>query len=143
MDIIVRNESVERAKAGDKIKITGTPIVVPDIAQLIGNKINYHRDSTQGRALDGLGQDGVTGLKALGVRQLAYKTVFLASFILQVDQKNALSALHDMEDDDPHRIWISQLTPSQRQMIDDMRADKRIYQKLAASIAPHIYGSFY
>lgn len=36
MDIIMRNECVEKAKAGDRIIITGTPIVVPDVAQLIG-----------------------------------------------------------------------------------------------------------
>ncbi len=32
----MRNECVEKAKAGDRIIITGTPIVVPDVAQLIG-----------------------------------------------------------------------------------------------------------
>ena len=37
MDIIMRTECVEKAKAGDRVVITGTPIVVPDVAQLIGN----------------------------------------------------------------------------------------------------------
>lgn len=36
LDIIVRNSNTERAKAGDKVTVTGTPIVVPDVAQLIG-----------------------------------------------------------------------------------------------------------
>ena len=39
MDIILRNEIVERAKAGDKVIITGIPIVTPDIGQLIGEFI--------------------------------------------------------------------------------------------------------
>lgn len=32
MDVIVRGEMVERAKAGDKCIFTGTLIVVPDVA---------------------------------------------------------------------------------------------------------------
>ena len=36
MDIILRNQIVESAKAGDSIIITGCPIVVPDISQLMG-----------------------------------------------------------------------------------------------------------
>lgn len=62
MDIIMRNECVEKAKAGDRVIITGTPIVVPDVAQLIGliffsfnyfisgNKIVMQRDSSNRRA---------------------------------------------------------------------------------------------
>lgn len=34
IDVIVRNEQVDRAKPGDKCVFTGTLIVVPDIAQL-------------------------------------------------------------------------------------------------------------
>jgi DNA replication licensing factor MCM6 len=36
MDVIVRNEIVEKAKAGDSVIVTGCPIVVPDVMQLIG-----------------------------------------------------------------------------------------------------------
>jgi hypothetical protein len=32
LDVIVRGEMVERAKAGDKCTFTGTPIVIPDVA---------------------------------------------------------------------------------------------------------------
>lgn len=34
MDVILRNEIVERAKAGDKCVFTGTLIAIPDIAQM-------------------------------------------------------------------------------------------------------------
>lgn len=34
MDVIVRNEMVDRAKAGDKCTFTGTLIVIPDITSL-------------------------------------------------------------------------------------------------------------
>ncbi len=34
LDVFVRNDLVERAKAGDKADFTGCLIVIPDIAQL-------------------------------------------------------------------------------------------------------------
>ena len=49
---------------------------------------------------DGFGQEGVTGLKSLGVRELTYKLIFMASFIQQVEEKTALSALHDMTEEE-------------------------------------------
>lgn len=49
MDVIFRNEAVETAKAGDRVFITGTPLVVPDVGQLIGNKIQAQRDAGSGR----------------------------------------------------------------------------------------------
>lgn len=143
IDVILRNESVERAKAGDKINITGTPLVVPDVAQLIGNKVDFRRDASNKRGQEGFGQEGVTGLKALGAREMTYRVIFLASFIQQVDEKNALSALHDLNgEDDSHEFWYSQLSAEQRDQIERMRQDRRIYLKLATSIAPHIYGNF-
>jgi len=36
IDVILRNELVERGKAGDKVVITGMPIVIPDVGQLFG-----------------------------------------------------------------------------------------------------------
>lgn len=92
--------------------------------------------------LDGFGQDGVTGLKSLGVRDLTYRMVFLASFICDAEEKNALSALHDMEPQDDQNSYFMKLEDEEKEQIEAMRADKRLYQKLATSIAPHIYGKF-
>jgi hypothetical protein len=36
IDVIVRNESVEQCKPGDKCLFTGAFIVIPDVAKLIG-----------------------------------------------------------------------------------------------------------
>lgn len=141
MDVILRGEGVERAKAGDKIRITGSPLVVPDVAQLIGNKVQIQRDAAGRRGQEGYGQDGISGLKALGVREMTYKLIFMATFIQQIDEKNALSALHDMEEDeDPHTAWLARLSASEKEQINQMKSDRRIYQKLASSISPHIYG---
>lgn len=42
IDVILRNETVEKAKAGDKCIFTGTLIVVPDVSQLNTVLYTYH-----------------------------------------------------------------------------------------------------
>src|SRR3954464_5558234 len=88
LDVIVRSDIVERAKAGDKCIFTGTLIVVPDITQLTvpGAKVESQRDVSS-RTKDGLGSQGVTGLAALGVRDLTYKLSFLACMVQPAEEK--------------------------------------------------------
>ena len=48
LDVILRSEMVERAKAGDKCVFTGTFVVVPDVSQLGipgGNNAQMMRES--------------------------------------------------------------------------------------------------
>ena len=91
LDVILRGEMVERAKAGDKCVFTGTFIVVPDVSQLGlpgGNKAELQREANKGNANSitaGVGGSGVTGLKSLGVRDLQYKTAFLACMVHDAD----------------------------------------------------------
>ena len=49
MDVILRNEIVETAKAGDKVIIVGMPIVIPDVSQLFGQSAEARRDDFGGR----------------------------------------------------------------------------------------------
>ena len=90
LDVILRSELVERAKAGDKCVFTGTFIVVPDVSQLGlpgGNKAELMREANRGTAngAGSVGGNGVTGLKTLGVRDLQYKTAFLACMVQDAD----------------------------------------------------------
>lgn len=89
LDVILRSEMVERAKAGDKCVFTGTFIVVPDVSQLGlpgGNKAEMQREANKGNsATGGVGGNGVSGLKSLGVRDLQYKTAFLACMVHDAD----------------------------------------------------------
>lgn len=85
LDVILRSEMVERAKAGDKCVFTGTFIVVPDVSQLGlpgGNKAELQREAARNM---GTAASGVTGLKVLGVRDLQYKTAFLACMVNDAD----------------------------------------------------------
>jgi DNA replication licensing factor MCM6 len=91
LDVILRSELVERAKAGDKCVFTGTLIVVPDVSQLGipgGNQAQLMKEANQGgksAANAGGPGGGVTGLKSLGVRDLQYKTAFLACMVHDAD----------------------------------------------------------
>lgn len=89
---------VERAKAGDKCVFTGTFIVVPDVAQLGLPGVNAEmlRQANGGRTSGpggfGGASMGVSGLKALGVKDLTYKTAFLACMVQSADSR--VSGLH-------------------------------------------------
>lgn len=101
LDVILRSEMVERAKAGDKCVFTGTFIVVPDVSQLGlpgGNKAQMQREASKGGATTGgVGGNGVTGLKALGVRDLQYKTAFLACMVHDADGRVGVFILFEAQ----------------------------------------------
>jgi DNA replication licensing factor MCM6 len=87
--VILRADMVEKAKAGDKCTFTGTFIVVPDVSQLGLPGVNKEmmRENKSGRGDGGVASQGVTGLKALGVRDLQYKTAFLACHVRSASAK--------------------------------------------------------
>lgn len=74
IDVILRNETCEQCKPGDNISFTGTLIVVPDVAQYYSKAPKMIRNTAPSGP-----SDGVTGIKAIGVRELNYRLVFLAN----------------------------------------------------------------
>lgn len=105
LDVILRSELVERAKAGDKCVFTGTFIVVPDVSQLGlpgGNKAELIREASKSGANAATGgvSGGVTGLKSLGVRDLQYKTAFLACMVHDADGRVSGIYAHQRNDSD-------------------------------------------
>lgn len=88
LDVILRGETVERAKPGDRCTFTGTFIVVPDVSQLGLPGVNNEMMKEAARGAGGsAGAAGVTGLKSLGVRDLQYKTAFLACMVADADAR--------------------------------------------------------
>ncbi|KAJ3353646.1 MCM DNA helicase complex subunit mcm6 [Entophlyctis luteolus] len=138
IDVILRNEVVEKAKAGDSVIIFGTPIVVPDVGQLIGSKAESARDVSIIRG-DGF-SEGITGLKALGVRDLSYKLSILGYYVRSLKDKNALTAGHDAFETGDIEEIEKQFSETELQEIYEMRADKRLYSNIINSLAPHIFG---
>ncbi|KAI8076810.1 MCM2/3/5 family-domain-containing protein [Halteromyces radiatus] len=144
LDVIVRGEMVERAKAGDKCIFTGTPIVIPDITafRTPGTSVEAQRD-TNTRSREGLANEGVTGLKSLGVRDLTYKLSFLSCMVQPTTiHTTSASNLHadDYEEEDQTKV-LHDLTPKE---LDDLKlmlnTEDAIYSKLVGSIAPNVFG---
>ncbi|KAG8906778.1 MCM DNA helicase complex subunit mcm6 [Tulasnella sp. 403] len=150
LDIILRSEIVERAKAGDKCIFTGTFIVVPDISQLstpgMGAEVTRGGGGFGGgRAVDGgLGTQGLTGLKSLGVRDLQYKTAFLACMVNAADAEGRVGTANlrgEIDDGvEDQEEFLASLTDPERDELMAMATSDHIYSRLVESIAPTVFG---
>jgi DNA replication licensing factor MCM6 len=158
MDVILRGEIVDRAKAGEKCIFTGSLIVVPDVSQLglPGIRPTAVRDDRGSRSAD-VGGSGVSGLKALGVRDLTYRLAFLACMVTPdtsalgassdgqaVDLISALTQASSYENAESVKDAQDAILASYSQAeIEDLRHmvhSDRIYSRLVQSLAPMIYG---
>lgn len=83
IDVIVRDETCERCKPGDKVKVVGCLIVVPDVPSMMNpSELKRQDRRTLGTRSDAsFSTDGVRGLKGLGNRDLTYKMSFFGSYI--------------------------------------------------------------
>ncbi|VDM66306.1 unnamed protein product, partial [Strongylus vulgaris] len=141
-DVIVRGEMVESVQPGDRCSLTGTLIVIPDISQLSspvtfsGLRAEAGGDN-RGRASER--DAGLTGLKALGVRDLNYKLAFLACHI---ESNNTKFGGKDFshENIDHLRLW-KQMSNQEHAVLKTMSEDKRISENLVESLFPNIYGN--
>jgi DNA replication licensing factor MCM6 len=139
LDVILRGEIVERAKAGDKCVFTGTFIVVPDVAQMGVPGVNAQMQR-EGAGRGGETNQGVSGLKTLGVRDLTYKTAFLACMSQNGEERKGGDAAEETEEMDPDRL-MEGLTPAERDELEAMVQTDDIYSRLVHSIAPTVYGA--
>jgi DNA replication licensing factor MCM6 len=137
VDIILRHEVVELAKAGDKCSFTGTLMVSPDVSQLSGSSGRVQLQ-TRGGQREGYSQEGITGLKNLGVRDLTYKMVFLGGTVSPLDGK--LGAVNVRDEAATTASVVNELTEQERLELIAMKDDPKIYDKLASSIAPTVFG---
>lgn len=163
MDIILRGEIVDRAKAGEKCVFTGALIVVPDVSQLglPGVRPTAVRDDRNAPRTGDAGGSGVSGLKALGVRDLTYRLAFLSCMVtpdtstpgsgstqqLSGQASNILASLNQTAPIDPNEpgdhaqeAVLASMTPAE---IDDLRRmvhSDHIYSRLVNSLAPMVYG---
>ena len=82
LDVILRNEMVERAQPGDICQFFGQLTVVPDIVSMVkpGDRTQVLMKNTESRG-NTVGMEGVTGLKQTGVRDLNYKLVFICNWV--------------------------------------------------------------
>ena len=137
----------DRVKAGDKIVATGCPCVVPDA----GGLARAGENAVAGR-LNNMAQ-GVTGAQSVaGTREMTYKMLFSACGVERAEEadgrgrdddeaddalrqlKSAGGALDGVEDIVTPRDAKDALTAKK------MRQRPRLYDALAESIAPAVFG---
>ncbi|ORY59719.1 MCM2/3/5 family protein [Pseudomassariella vexata] len=157
MDVILRGEIVDRAKAGEKCIFTGALIVVPDVSQLglPGVRPTAIRDDRGPRGNDA-GGSGVSGLKSLGVRDLTYRLAFLACMTTPDASTPGQSATHQVHDiissltqanadsadtvEQAQTAVLNSMTPSEIDELREMVHSGHIYSRLVQSLAPMVYG---
>lgn len=137
IDVICRNDVVEIAKAGDKMLFTGFTAVIPDTAKLGDTATGVKTFSGRG---DGLGE-GVSGLKAMGVREFNYKMLFIACTVQVVSQHKERDVvnLNDLRGIETG-IDVHDLSEEDQQEIINMRNTSQLYSKMADSICPTVHG---
>ncbi|GAA5928542.1 hypothetical protein JCM3775_004560 [Rhodotorula graminis] len=146
LDVVLRAEIVERAKAGDKCIFTGTFIVVPDVAALglPGVNAQMMRENQGGRGNTGAmgGNMGVSGLKSLGVKDLTYKTAFLACMATSAEARSSATNIRsdDQGVEENRKEFLESLTREEVQQLEAMVRSDHIYSRLVSSIAPTVYG---
>ncbi|CAL9241936.1 unnamed protein product [Arabidopsis halleri] len=139
LDVILRHEIVEQARAGDTVIFTGTVVVIPDISALAapGERAECRRDSSQQKSSTA-GHEGVQGLKALGVRDLSYRLAFIANSVQIADgsrNTDMRNRQNDSNEDDQQQFTAEELDE-----IQQMRNTPDYFNKLVGSMAPTVFG---
>ncbi|KAF8764154.1 Zygotic DNA replication licensing factor like protein [Argiope bruennichi] len=140
VEVILRAEAVEMAQPGDRVDFIGTLIVVPDVSQLSIPGIRTE-SSARHKGREGFETEGVRGLKALGVRELSYKTAFLATTVIPSDVKVGALEILTAEPSKKGDHILKDLTGQEWQKIYDMSLDRNLYQNLIKSLFPTIHGN--
>ncbi|KAH9258558.1 hypothetical protein BASA81_003060 [Batrachochytrium salamandrivorans] len=146
IEVIARHESVEQAKPGDKCVFTGTLIVVPEVSRLRAPGDPKGNPNGDRPARSGDDTTGVTGLRALGVRDLTYTLHFLACSIQQCDGFGMTP--HQALEDQGYEFTRKEIcnrvretfTEEEQLEVEQMSQQPNLLDKMKRSFAPAIYG---
>ncbi|XP_041912496.1 MCM6 minichromosome maintenance deficient 6, like [Alosa sapidissima] len=138
MEVVLRAEAVETAQAGDRCDFTGTLIVVPDVSAMA---LSGTRAETSSRVTgkEGFDQEGIQGLKALGVRELSYRLAFLACHVGPTNPRFGGKELR--QEDQTAESVKNQMTVQEWEKVFEMSQDKNLYHNLCSSLFPTIHGN--
>jgi DNA replication licensing factor MCM6 len=146
MDVILRHEAVETARAGDKAVFTGTLTVVPETApaNMAGDRTEL---GSSGKGSVAGMSTGVGGLRDFGVRELFYRTCFVAHSVVNVagptaggNESVSVNTGVNIRGGDDEKEVVNSFTQEQLNDIERMSKDPKIYEKLVRSIAPTVHG---
>ncbi|XP_023003527.1 DNA replication licensing factor MCM6 isoform X1 [Cucurbita maxima] len=138
LDVILRHEMVERARAGDTVIFTGTVVVIPDILALAspGERAECRREASE-RKNSAVGHEGMRGLRALGVRDLSYRLAFIANSVQVLDGRRDFDIRNRKKDADEDN---QQFTTEELDEVQRMRNTPDFFNRLIDSIAPAVFG---
>ncbi|GAU93915.1 hypothetical protein RvY_05778 [Ramazzottius varieornatus] len=139
VEVILRAECVDIVQPGDRVDVTGTLIVVPDVGQLAvpGARAESSARHKQGETTH---LEGIRGLKALGVRDLTYRMAFLACHIEPTVQRAGAGGMIRYEDMTAEDLKKA-LLPGDLEKLSQMSEDPALYDKLIHSMFPTIHGN--
>ena len=136
LDIILRGaDQVECVQAGDKCEFIGTLIVVPDVAQMLAGQAGLVRTES-GKSQQ---QEGISGLKSLGVREMSHKLAFLAVACIS-EGTNKPVQLMEATDDGKGKD-LSMFTEEDILRFHWMTKDPKLFENIINSLFPSVYGS--
>jgi len=138
VEVILRAEAVEQAQAGDRCDFTGTLVVVPDVSKLSVPGARAEK-SERGRRTGGQADEGVRGLKALGVRDLSYRLAFLACSVTSTSPRFGGKDLSDEEM--TAEAIKKQMTEQEWRKVYEMSQDQNLYHNMITSMFPTIHGN--
>ncbi|KAF5282100.1 hypothetical protein FQR65_LT14418 [Abscondita terminalis] len=136
VEVILREENVETVQAGDRYDFTGMLIVVPDIGSLSLPGAKAQLDSHHKKGDEA---EGIRGLKALGVRDLHYRTAFVACSIQATNSR--FGGLELPLDTITPEVMKQQMTEGEWRHMYEKSKDRKLYQNLINSLFPSIYGN--
>ncbi|XP_018532961.1 DNA replication licensing factor MCM6 [Lates calcarifer] len=139
LEIVLRAEAVETAQAGDRCDFTGTLIVVPDVSQLSTPGVRAETSTRVAGGPQGFENEGLRGLKALGVRELSYRLAFLACNVAPTNPRFGGKELR--EEEQTAESIKSQMTEKEWEKVFEMSQDKNLYHNLCTSLFPTIHGN--
>lgn len=138
LEIILRGaDQVECVQAGDKCEFVGTLIVVPDVAQMLAGQAGMVRTES-GKSNQ---QEGVTGLKSLGVREMSHKLAFLAVACIPEGTGKPAQLLDTADDGKTGGKDLSMFTEADLLKFHWMTKDPKLYENIIESLFPSVYGS--
>jgi len=147
LDVIVRDETVERCKPGDKVKITGCLIVVPDVPSMMNPSELKRQDrkTIKTRSDSSFSSDGVRGLKGMGNRDLTYKMSFYGTYV-EEDSYFSMKSAAGFPGDDRLSGGKLCLSPSDKKKFNniknhvDVEGRKDCFKVVSRAIAPAVQG---
>ena len=141
IDVILRGDSVDEAKPGDKTIFTGTLVAVPDVVQLMkpGEKHqSSNMDTNKMARQENNRMDGMAGLSKTGVKDLSFKMVFIANTVHSADTRFGFSKMQGNEDKDEEDL--GNFSRAEQATVINMKDQPDLYSKLSKSVAPSVHG---